>query len=114
MIRSVFVHPQLFGGVRSLLFSRNTLSIGSAKGRMAFFDLVGDKFMTFAGQKEDGTKYERPYHSTTECWTDPVHRGDFRAHHAIYTHNYDPSGARLFVGGGPLLLHLRGGYAAMW
>lgn len=34
--------------------------------------------------------------------------------HAVYTHAWDPSGTRLFVGGGPLAFGLRGGYLALW
>jgi hypothetical protein len=33
---------------------------------------------------------------------------------AIYTHCYDPTGSKLFTGGGPLAVGLYGNYAALW
>jgi len=32
----------------------------------------------------------------------------------IYTHCYDYSGTRLFIGGGPLAPELYGNYAGLW
>lgn len=34
--------------------------------------------------------------------------------HAIYSHCYDPSGTKLFTGGGPLTANLYGHYASIW
>jgi hypothetical protein len=33
---------------------------------------------------------------------------------AIYSHKYSPSGGSLFLGGGPLMVGLKGSYAAVW
>ena len=33
---------------------------------------------------------------------------------AVYTHEYDKSGTRLFTAGGPLPAGLSGNYAAIW
>ena len=37
-----------------------------------------------------------------------------RVRHACYTHAWDPSGTRLFAGGGPLAFGLTGGYMGLW
>ena len=34
--------------------------------------------------------------------------------HAIYTHTHFLSRSKLFLGGGPLLLGVKGGYGAVW
>ncbi|VDN96926.1 unnamed protein product [Rodentolepis nana] len=37
-----------------------------------------------------------------------------RSYHAIYTHEYDPSGIRLFTAGGPIITAYSGNFAVLW
>jgi len=41
-----------------------------------------------------------------------MHQSEYNP--AIYTHQYDHSGTRLFTAGGPLPASLRGNYAGLW
>ena len=42
------------------------------------------------------------------------HFAGYSIQNAIYTLSYDESGTKLFAGGGPLQLDLKGSYAAVW
>ena len=85
-------------GVRSMCFKNNMLVVGGGMGRISFFDLVAGKFMRFK---------ERPFLSLDT-------RGRDSSDFAVYTVRYDDSGSRLFVAGGPLLLHASGAHASIW
>nr|CDS34211.2 DDB1 and CUL4 associated factor 12 [Hymenolepis microstoma] len=37
-----------------------------------------------------------------------------RSYHAVYTHEYDPSGTRLFTAGGPIITAYSGNFAVLW
>jgi hypothetical protein len=38
-------------------------------------------------------------------WVDPsFHLPEFEGHHAIYSNKFDPSGSRLLVAGGPIMV----------
>jgi len=39
---------------------------------------------------------------------------NYEGFHAIYCHEWDPSGLKLLAGGGPLQYGLRGCYTALW
>ncbi len=39
---------------------------------------------------------------------------DYMQHCAVYCQDWDPSGKRLIVGGGPLAIGLQGCYGALW
>ena len=104
--------------MRSIEFQNNILSIGSAFGRLSFYDLVADKILDLGSDEKNGEMAEisKPYLSLSGGWLEH----SFREHRhlsrqqACYTMNYSPGGKRLFCGGGPLLLHFRGGYAGLW
>jgi WD repeat-containing protein 40A len=89
-------------GVRSLCFRDNLLSVGGGLGRLSFFDLAAGKFRRF--------DEERSYRLVTR----PPGEGAEGEPQAIYVHRWDDAGARLFVGGGPLLLQSNGGHASLW
>lgn len=42
------------------------------------------------------------------------HFDGLEVRHTVYTHCYDPTYTKLFVGGGPLPVGLCGCYAAVW
>ncbi|XP_049848559.1 DDB1- and CUL4-associated factor 12-like [Schistocerca gregaria] len=101
-------------GIRSLSSNQNRVTIGTGIGKLYFYDL---RKMCFEKTREQqptplflqGTKaylkrdmfYERYF-------------SGFDIPQAIYTHEYSPSGTRLFTAGGPLIFGLTGAYAALW
>ena len=95
-------------GIRSLCMHRMMLSMGGGMGRLTFFDVVGDKLLSVPDEQGHELK---PYHTVSSGWM--LEAGE-SPQHAVYTHRYNPSGSQLFVGGGPLLLHENGSYAAIW
>jgi len=97
-------------GVRSLNWRDFIISSGGGAGRISFFDIRFNKYIQ-AGPKG--------FLEVTGGWLlhDAVYNTHFRGlevPQAIYTHCFDPSGLRLFVGGGPLNLGLKGAHASLW
>jgi len=94
-------------GIRSLAWNHHVLSIGSGAGSMSFYDTKRGRYIpntnenlltrTGPGWFFDGASHHYP----NSC-------------HAVHTHCYDPTGLRMFVAGGPLMLNLNGGYASVW
>lgn len=131
-------------GVRSLAFgSSNTVAVGGGLGRISFFDLRrGDylqvdkadivphrplplkprkvpRFGMFPEDEENEGDTVRCEIRTGRGWfrMDDVMMKQLSlrdVRHAAYTLAYDPSGTRLFAGGGPLELGLMGAYASVW
>jgi len=102
-------------GVRSLSFQDFLVTIGGGAGRMAFYDTRKNAFLKIEGMDDE----EEFFLQTGNGWLekDEMYYRHFNATtipNAIYTHSYDPSGTRLFVGGGPLMLGLKGSYAGIW
>ena len=95
-------------GVRSLCFRDALLSVGGGLGRLSFFDLAAGKFRRF-GEGEAA----RSYRQVTGP-PQPRADGEPQEPQAVYVHRWDDAGARLFVGGGPLLLQASGGHASLW
>eukprot|EP01114_Cavostelium_apophysatum_P014870 TRINITY_DN3956_c0_g1_i1.p1 TRINITY_DN3956_c0_g1~~TRINITY_DN3956_c0_g1_i1.p1 ORF type:complete len:416 (-),score=74.54 TRINITY_DN3956_c0_g1_i1:57-1304(-) len=98
-------------GVRSLALNENILSVGGGMGHLSFFDLRGGHFLNF--------KSGNDWLSTSDGWLDRdltfyTQFNGADVPHAIYTHEYSPSKTKLFVGGGPLMLGLKGSYATVW
>lgn len=91
------------GGIRSVSFREDIITIGTGTGHILFFDLKGGKYL------ESGCG-----HSCSlvlgKGWLlhDDNYLGFFMHQYnqdfpnAIYTHQYDSTGTRLFVAGGPL------------
>lgn len=117
-------------GVRSVSFRREILTIGTGRGSVMFFDIRAGKFLTsnmkpqqVADFKPAKTKSgKQPIYklSTGQGWLsrDDMYYEYFvddESHpNAVYTHEYDKSGTRLFTAGGPLPAGLSGNYAAVW
>jgi len=102
-------------GVRSLNFHYYALTIGGGAGHLAFYDVRKFDFMKTV-QNEIETEF---YLETGPGWLDKDenfqnHFNSISIPNAIYTHSFDPSGTRLFVGGGPLMIGLKGCYAGIW
>lgn len=97
-------------GVRSLNFRGGHISIGGGQGRLSFFDIKASKYLKVAPDTE--------YLTISPGWVKtaptPIVLVGQNENHAIYTHQWDPTGSRLFVGGGPLFLASQGCYAAVW
>jgi len=94
-------------GVRSLSWRHSFVGIGGGQGSMAFYDTRKSGFLMF-----DNTQN---FFKTGIGWLDEDDRfGDLEPCHAVMTHCFDPSGTRLFVGGGPVSSGRKGAYAAIW
>jgi WD repeat-containing protein 40A len=110
-------------GVRSLLFRGNLLSVGGGMGRLSFFDMVAGAWQRFesnrpyrvlARQLLAAAGRQEEYQVEERKGKQPLELNFFFVCKAIYTHNWDLEGARLFVGGGPLLLQEDGAFASLW
>ncbi len=97
-------------GVRSLCFRGDLLSVGGGLGRLSFFDLVAGRFHRFAGAEGLAT---RSFRQVTSPPAAAAGEGSDEPQ-AVYVHRWDDAGARMFVGGGPLLLQTNGGHASLW
>jgi len=103
-------------GIRSLSLRGNLLTIGTGIGFLYFWDIRAGKYL-------DSSVYYRRAVSlkASKGW---IQRDDNFVQNfemiqqkylpAIYTHCYDTSGTRLFVGGGPLQCGLRGNYVGIF
>mmetsp|Transcript_5041 Transcript_5041/g.18147 ORF Transcript_5041/g.18147 Transcript_5041/m.18147 type:complete len:375 (-) Transcript_5041:37-1161(-) len=100
-------------GVRSLSVLEDVLTVGSGAGSLSFLDLRIMKYMEL--ENAGG----RNFYRTGRGWLkrDSIFDNYFlgqEAPNAVYTHCYDPTRTKLFVGGGPLAFGLSGSYAAIW
>jgi len=86
-------------GVRSVTFFHHLITIGGGAGRVSFYDRRMNQPLL-------QQNHPRP------VLLDTGH--DQTLPHAVYTHNFDPSGTRMFIGGGPLLNGYQGCYASFW
>jgi len=80
-------------------------------GRISFFDLQ-------KGGWRPSPK-NLPYLEIGSGWVAQdtnyaAHFANMFTPNAVYTHCYDPSQTKLFAAGGPLMLGLKGSYAAIW
>jgi len=89
-------------GVRSVTFSHSLITIGGGEGRVSFYDRRKNQYLEDA----NGDLLLLNTGKHEETVQGPPH--------AVYTHNFDPSGTRLFIGGGPLLNGFQGCYASFW
>jgi len=123
-------------GVRSMDVSRSMITIGGGLGRLSFYDLRAMKYLP-CNLKDD-------HHDIVQEYDDvgnPVESNDNKNDHmflkagkgflqrdqtflqhfstvtvsnAIYTLAYNENRTKLFTAGGPLHLHFKGSYAAVW
>lgn len=106
-------------GVRSLCWRDYVISTGGGSGRISFYDIRRNQYQLLGN---DSTLRPVPPVSYLQTGKgqivrDEVYETHFRGlaiPHAAYTHCFDPTGLRLFVGGGPLSFGLKGSYAALW
>eukprot|EP01100_Stratorugosa_tubuloviscum_P008288 TRINITY_DN344_c1_g2_i2.p1 TRINITY_DN344_c1_g2~~TRINITY_DN344_c1_g2_i2.p1 ORF type:complete len:144 (-),score=57.20 TRINITY_DN344_c1_g2_i2:63-494(-) len=88
-------------GTRSLTFQNHTLTIGGGRGSIEFFDLRKRNMrITLQGKQLNA------------CLIDQFKNKQFPP--AFYTHNWDHTNRRLFIGGGPLLCSSKGCYASIF
>lgn len=100
------------GGVRSLTFKEDILTIGTGVGHVLFFDVKGGKYIETECEQVCSLKVGKGW-----LLHDENYREFFMDHYypnAIYTHQYDHTGTRLFTAGGPLPAGLWGNYAGLW
>ncbi|KAJ3127477.1 DDB1- and CUL4-associated factor 12 [Physocladia obscura] len=99
-------------GVRSLAFdAKSRLTVGGGMGRISFLDMRMYEYLACT-MKPNGKTDE-----LTQKWLDVNANGRSSSgfsRDAIYTLAYCPFGVRLFAGGGPLQLSLKGCYAGIW
>lgn len=102
------------GGIRSVSFREDIITIGTGTGHVLFFDLKGGKYL------ESGCGHACSL-ILSKGWL--FHDDNFMGFYmhqlqdfpnAIYTHQYDNTGSQLFVAGGPLPAGLWGNYAGLW
>ena len=112
-------------GVRSIAWNKNLLTIGGGAGKISFYDLRTQQYLDvdskviMSGSHEDLTELKGSYRQVGKGWLnqDDTFRNYFLNHtisNAIYTLSYNHNNTRLFTGGGPLQLSLKGSYAAVW
>jgi WD repeat-containing protein 40A len=96
-------------GIRSVNCYQYIVSIGGGMGRLSFFDLRVRHHLS---------SNERPFLQAGAGW---ICQDEFftslnldRISHALYTHSFDPTHTRLLVAGGPIILGMKGVYAAVW
>ncbi|RIA88504.1 WD40-repeat-containing domain protein [Glomus cerebriforme] len=106
-------------GVRSLCFNDHTITTGGGYGRLSFYDLRAQQYLDFPSRSNSEKSLALNYRETGSGWLnrDSVYMNHFAGYsiqNAIYALSYDESGNKLFTGGGPLQLDLKGSYAAIW
>eukprot|EP00897_Mesotaenium_endlicherianum_P003484 jgi/Mesen1/3163/ME000184S02227 len=114
-------------GVRSLSFKDNIVTCGGGKGRLSFLDMRIGRYISLQPRHEEKGKEtvcswesESTYYFTTG--KGHLHQNDVyeeyfmgqEVRHAVYAHEYDASGTRLLVAGGPLPFGLKGCYVSVW
>ncbi|CAG8646486.1 3092_t:CDS:2, partial [Acaulospora colombiana] len=107
-------------GVRSLNFNNHIITTGGGFGRLSFYDMRAQKYLEFPVHTDTAeSSMVCNYKETGSGWLhrDALYMNHFAGYalqNAIYTLSYDQSGTKLFTGGGPLQLGLKGSYAALW
>eukprot|EP01095_Lingulamoeba_sp_RSL-Kostka_P014516 TRINITY_DN634_c1_g1_i1.p1 TRINITY_DN634_c1_g1~~TRINITY_DN634_c1_g1_i1.p1 ORF type:complete len:434 (-),score=87.15 TRINITY_DN634_c1_g1_i1:45-1346(-) len=97
-------------GVRSVCFKENIMSIGSGKGYLSFYDISAENWIPVTEE----SNHILPQPSWIKKYQNEFQLPDNLIASAIYTHNWDPSGNKLFVGGGPLLSGIKGCYGSIY
>ena len=115
--------PDKLQGVRSVQFNKEILSFGTGRGSLVFYDLRWNGSSFQEVEKHQGC--DSRFHLETKIinsengWIDRNYtyerlytEMDFR--HALYAHEWDPTGSRIFACGGPLQFGLTGCYLGLW
>lgn len=115
--------PGIGASVRSVGFRENFMTVGAGGGMILFMDLRNRKFLDIPGDApvETGIRASQHLQSSLGHWDrDSLNTfmgmglRPFEFKPSCYTHSWDPSGLRLFVGGGPAFIMARGCYASVW
>ncbi|KAL4227384.1 DDB1- and CUL4-associated factor 12 [Mactra antiquata] len=101
------------GGIRSVSFRGDVITIGTGTGHILFFDLKAGKYLESSCGHSCSLVLGKGWMLHDDSFL------EFFTHHqeypnAIYTHQYDDTGTRMFVAGGPLPAGLWGNYAGLW
>ncbi|KAK3098377.1 hypothetical protein FSP39_018955 [Pinctada imbricata] len=99
-------------GVRSVTFRDNILTIGTGVGVILFFDINAGKYLESSCSHITNFTVGRGWLLRDETYRDFFMDSTYPS--AIYTHQYDKGGTRLFAAGGPLPAGLWGNYAGLW
>ena len=111
-VRSI-ASQKLGYGVRSVSFKGNLLTIGTGLGQILFWDLRACDFLESAVFPEKKVALKASNCNVTGVEANSPFEGESYIP-AIYSHCFDQSGTRLFIGGGPLQRDVRGSYLALW
>uniref|UniRef100_T1KRG3 DDB1- and CUL4-associated factor 12 beta-propeller domain-containing protein n=1 Tax=Tetranychus urticae TaxID=32264 RepID=T1KRG3_TETUR len=98
-------------GIRSLSFFSGVLTIGTGSGALLFYDIRNKKYINIRDSKEQAIL------KVSKGWLDPENQEqpqDIEYTPAIYTHQYDHTGTRIFTAGGPLSAGMVGNFASIW
>lgn len=97
-------------GIRSININDFMVSIGGGKGRLSFYDLRNCQYLSL----DNGSFYYQISKGSVRCELFHGYPVIEDQPTAIYAHQYDHSGTRLFAAGGPLLASMVGCYASIW
>lgn len=100
------------GGIRSVSFREDVITIGTGAGHVLFFDLRAGKYLESGCGHSCTLSLGKGWLQHDDNYMDFF--ADQSYPNAIYTHQYDDTGTRLFVAGGPLPAGLWGNYAGLW
>lgn len=104
-------------GIRSLSWRDDQITVGGGLGRLSWIDCRTFKYI------RDEADPVRKYRAVSPGWINEVDLREINTtvvfsrqdvQHAVYAHDYDSSGARLLVTGGPLQVALRGSYLGLF
>jgi WD repeat-containing protein 40A len=108
-------------GVRSISLDHSMMTVGGGYGRISFYDLRAQKYLSWDDPSTRGSVEDRGKTSLEagDGWLlhDAIYMNYFSGHtvrNAVYTLAYDPTGVKLFAAGGPLQLNLYGSYVSVW
>lgn len=103
------------GGIRSVSFREDIITIGTGTGHILFFDLKAGKYLESGCGHSCSLVLGKGWLLHDENYMGFfMHQYNQDFPNAIYTHQYDDTGTRLFVAGGPLPAGLWGNYAGLW
>ncbi|XP_033749617.1 DDB1- and CUL4-associated factor 12-like [Pecten maximus] len=100
------------GGVRSVSFRDDVLTIGTGVGNILFFDTKAGKYLECGCGHPCTMTVGNGFLSRDENYREFFMDNSYP--NAIYTHQFDSTGTRLFAAGGPLPAGLWGNYAGLW
>lgn len=100
------------GGIRSVSFRDDIITIGTGVGYILFFDLRASKYLESGCGHSCTLNLSKGWLLHDDNYIDFFMDQSYP--NAVYTHEYDDTGTRMFVAGGPLPAGLWGNYAGVW